>query len=266
MAKHFYDKLPNKPKITKCSRNISSASGKALIPIGECFVQLQIGQKIFRDRVIAIHNLKHNYILGQVLHMTYRFGMGYFTAGKHYITINGEMIAEAISQITDNPILKTKGKFTLPPMSVSVVGVKTPTLCNTNNVYEVNFDTFQLPEGVIPLVVLHRVDHKMPQNLNIPILNTNNSFCSIFRNSPIATLAPAGKCEKIQEVSWNQVQCNTARLLPEIPKGTSLQLEPDTKSPLRSIPDADILEETRVQLQELLEGTTSTLSLRLQQT
>ena len=63
---------------------------------------------------------------------------------------------------------------------------------------------------------------------------------------------PAGKCEEIQEVSWNQVQGNTAKVLPEIHKGTSLQLELDTKSPLRSMPDADILEEARVQLQELL--------------
>ena len=36
-------------------------------------------------------------------------------------------------------------------------------------------------------------------------------------------------------------------------KVTSLQLEPNTKSPLRSIPDADIPEEARVQLQELLD-------------
>ena len=136
------------------------------------------------------------------------------------------MISEVILQITNNPTRKTKGKITLPPMPVSVIGVKTPTLCNTNSAYELNFDTFQLPGGVIPLDILHRVNHKTPQNLNIPILNTNNRFCSISRNSPIATLVPAGKCEGIQEVSWNQVQFNTTQLLAEIPKGTSLQLEP----------------------------------------
>ena len=86
----------------------------------------------------------------------------------------------------------------------------------------------------------------------IPILNTNNIFCSIFRNSPIPTLVLGGKCEEIQ-VSWNQIQGNTAKLLPEIPEGTTLQLEPDPRSPLRSIPDADIPEEARVQLQELLD-------------
>ena len=92
--------------------------------------------KIFRDRAIVIQNLKCNYILGLVLHRTYRFGMGYTTAAKHYLTINGEMITVAILQITDSPILKTKGKITVPLMSVSVIVIKTPTLLDTNNVYE----------------------------------------------------------------------------------------------------------------------------------
>ena len=89
-----------------------------------------------------IQNLKHEYILGQVLHRAYRFSTGYSTMGKYYITINGEMITEATSQITDNPIIKTKGKITLPPMSISVLSVKTPPLCNTNDVYKLNFNTF----------------------------------------------------------------------------------------------------------------------------
>ena len=67
MANYFYDKLQSKPKLAKCNKNILKASGKALIPIGECFVQLQISKKLFRDRVIVIKNLKHEYILGQVL-------------------------------------------------------------------------------------------------------------------------------------------------------------------------------------------------------
>ena len=54
--------------------------------------------------------------------------MGYFTAGKHYIMINCEMIADAILQFTDSPILKAKGKITLP-VSHSVIGIKTPTHC-----------------------------------------------------------------------------------------------------------------------------------------
>ena len=96
-----------------------------------------------------------------------------------------------------------------------------PPFHNANHVYKLNFNTFQLQEGVIPLDILHKVNHKTPQYLNIPILNANNSFCSISRCSPLVTLAPV-KCEEIQKVSWNQVHCDNAKLLAEILEGTSL--------------------------------------------
>ena len=153
MAEHFFERLQNKSKLIKCNRNISGAGGEALIPVGECFNQLWIGKKTFRDRVIVIENLKCNYILAQVLHRTNRFGTGYSNTGRHYITGNGNMLAQIVSQTTADPILKRK--VTLPPISVSIVGVKTPNIPDTNNIYELNFDPFQLPEGVIPLDVLH---------------------------------------------------------------------------------------------------------------
>ena len=58
MAKCFCNKLQNKPKLAKWSRNILDASGEALIPIEECFIQLQIGKKLFMDRVIDDSKLK----------------------------------------------------------------------------------------------------------------------------------------------------------------------------------------------------------------
>ena len=91
------------------------------------------------------------------------------------------MISQNISQTTTNPILKTKGKVSLPPLSVSVVEIKIPTVPNTNNLYELNFETFQLPEGVIPLDVLHRMDHKAPKTLNTPIMNTTNTTCCLTK-------------------------------------------------------------------------------------
>ena len=253
MSKWFFKKLQNKPRLLKCKRNISGAGGEALVPVGECIIQLHIGKKIFRDRAMAIENLKCNYILGQVLHKTNRFGSSYLTTGIHYITVNGEMMVQAISQTVNSPLLKTKGKVTLPPSSNSIVGIKTPIIQNTNILYELNVDTFQLPKGIIPLDVLHRVDHKTPQSLNIPILNTNNSPCSITKNSAIATSVLAGKCEEIQEVSWSRLQWDTTKFLDKTPQNTNVQLEPHTKSSSKSVPDVDIPEEARVKLQDLLD-------------
>ena len=65
-------------------------------------------------------------------------------------------------------------------------------------------------------------------------------------------LAPAGKCEEVQEVSYSRLQYDIAKLLPQIPKNTNLQLDPNTNPLLRSIPDVDIPEEARNKLQKLL--------------
>ena len=181
---------------------------------------------------MIIDDLKHNYILDHMLHRTNRFGTSYSTTGRHYTTTNGEMIAQSISQATTNPILKIKGKVTLHPMSISVVELKMPVFPDTNNLYNRNFDTFQLPEGVIPLDVLHRMDHKTLKTLTIPIMNDNTTTCSLTKNSPIATLVPVVRCEEVQEVSWTKLQDSTAKLLPKIPNNSNLQLEPATNNSL----------------------------------
>ena len=54
MSHQFFNKLENKPKLIKCNRSISGAGRGTLIPVGECFIQLQISNKMFRDRVIVI--------------------------------------------------------------------------------------------------------------------------------------------------------------------------------------------------------------------
>ena len=194
MVKRFFDTLPMKPKLMPCNRYIAGMGGKTLRPVGKCFFHLQIGRRVFQDRVVVINNLRHKYILGQVLHRLYWFGTGYLTTGKHYITINGQIIVWLVSQPLDYLIIKRKGRVTLPPVSVSIVEVKTPKLTNTTNLYKMNAETFKLPKGIILLDVLHRVDHKTQQHLNIPVLNTNNVPCSIGKNTPYCACAP---CEKL---------------------------------------------------------------------
>ena len=166
--------------------------------------------------MVVIDNLRHKYILGQVLHRSYQFSTGYSTTGKHFITINGQVIAQSISQPLGYPIVKMKGRITLPPGSMSILEVETPKLKNTTNLYRMNAVTAQLLEGVILLDILHRVDHKTPQYLNVPVLNANNVPCSIGKNMPIASMHPVGTCVEVQEVSWNSLQCDTSKLLTQI--------------------------------------------------
>ena len=176
---------------------------------------------------MVIHKLRHKYTLGQVLHRSYQFGTGYLTIGKHYITINGQVIVQLVSQPLDCLIIKMNGRVILPPVSVSVIEVKTQTLTNTTNLYKINADIIQLPDGAILLDILHRVNHKTPQHLNILVLNTNNVSCSIGKNMPLhpctlwdsvgkfrrlagaaSNVTPPNsycKCSKIPVYNWNHM-------------------------------------------------------------
>ena len=78
MSQRYFNKLKSRPKLVKCNRTISEAGGGTL-PVGECFVQLQIGNKIFRDRIIFIEILTRDYILDQVLHRAIQFDTGHST-------------------------------------------------------------------------------------------------------------------------------------------------------------------------------------------
>ena len=108
---------------------------------------------MFRNRVIVIENLKRDYILGQVLHRDNRFSMGYSTNGRQYITLNGKMLAQSCLQLPTIPISKNKGKIKLMS-SISAIEVRLPEILDSNNIYELDFSTFQLSEGVVPLYVM----------------------------------------------------------------------------------------------------------------
>ena len=88
--------------------------------------------------------------------------------------IKGDVITESCHSKIGEPILKTKGNIILKPNSISVIAVKTPKIPDTNILYEVD-SKFQIPEGIIPLDVLHRVDHKTPREMNIHTLHTSSN-------------------------------------------------------------------------------------------
>ena len=141
-----------------------------------------------------------------MLHRAKQFGTGYSTNGRHYITLNGEMLAQSCSQILTYPILKSKGKLKLLPFSISVMEVRTPEILDSNNINKVDFNTFQLPEGIISTRCNASHGSQHAKNVESSILNTNNTISSLAKNSPIVTLVPAGKWEEIQEIKWSVLQ------------------------------------------------------------
>ena len=62
MAKRFFDTLPMKPKLMPFNKYIAGMGRDTLGPVGECFIHLQIGGRVFQDRVVVRDNVR--YILG----------------------------------------------------------------------------------------------------------------------------------------------------------------------------------------------------------
>ena len=59
----------------------------------------------------------------------------------------------------------TKGQYNLQSRSITWISVKTPRNLDINRLFEVNLDR-QLPNGLIPLDVLHNIKSKQPQEMN----------------------------------------------------------------------------------------------------
>ena len=72
-------------------------------------------------------------------------------------------------------LVKTKGQCALQGRSITWISVKTPRNIQANNFLKIYLDR-QLPKGLIPLDVLHNIEHKQPQEMLIPLLNVMNSL------------------------------------------------------------------------------------------
>ena len=97
------------------------ARGEAVIPKGECFLQIKIGKQTFRDRIVIVHNPNHDYIIGTVIQRSYPIATGFSITDRHFLYVNGQMFAQSIPTPTIEAIIKNKGKIKLSPHSITVV-------------------------------------------------------------------------------------------------------------------------------------------------
>ena len=116
---------------------------------------------MFRDRVVILNNLNCGYIIGAMIQRSYHIPTGFSITGRHFLSANGQMVAQSISKPTIEPIIKTKGKIKLNPHSITIVSVKTPPNIDASHVYKLNLK-FPLPSDVILIDVIHKFDHKIP--------------------------------------------------------------------------------------------------------
>ena len=111
ISTRFLNSLKHKPKIIRCNRTLRGAGGEALMPKGECFLQVKIGKQTFRDRVVIVHNVNHNYIIGTAIQRSYHVATGFSVTGRHFLSVNGQIAAQSIPKPVVQPIVKNKGKI-----------------------------------------------------------------------------------------------------------------------------------------------------------
>ena len=139
-----------------------------------------------------MQNLSHDFIIGAAMQRSYHIAAGFSMTGRHFLSVNGQMLAQNIPTPIMETIIKNKGKIKLSPHLVTEL--KPPPNISANQIYKTSHE-FPLPGGVIPVDVVHNTDDKVPCELNIPISNTNNNVANITKNTILFSLKPAQKAE-----------------------------------------------------------------------
>ena len=75
---------------------------------------------------------------------SYYMSTGFNITSRHFLSVNGQMVAQSVTTLTIEPVIKTKGKIKLYPHAIAIISIKTPPNIDINHVYELNH-RFSLP-------------------------------------------------------------------------------------------------------------------------
>ena len=146
---------------------------------------------------VILNNLQKDIILGLPWQHNYRIGCTWNREGKHFLTIKNKFLALSLTSQSPNQLVKTKGQCTLQGRSITWISIKTPRNIQANNLLKINLDR-QLPKGLIPLDVLHNIEHKQPQEMLIPLPNVMNSVVKLPQNTILGSITKVDNVEHVQ--------------------------------------------------------------------
>ena len=225
----FYSSMQQHLKMLPTNRKVFSADGNSLGPIGEVHVKFKIGKVVFNDVFVILNNLQCDIIPGLLWHCNYRIGCTWNREGKHFHTIKNKFLALSITPHTSKQLVITKGQCMLQGRSITWILVKTPRNIQINSLFEITLDR-QLPKGLIPLDVLHNIQHKQPQEMLVPLLNTVNSVVKLPKNTVLGSITKVDNAEYVKNMSSLQSANNKAH--------DKAQPQQETKSLLSGFPDS----------------------------
>ena len=165
-------------KLLPTNRKVVSVDSDSLGPIGEVHIKFKVGKIEFNNVFIILNNLQWDIILSLLWQPNYRIGCTWNREGKHFLNIKNKFLALSITTQASKQLVIRKGQCTLSGRLITWILVKTPRNIQVNSLFEITLDR-QLPKGLIPLDVLHNIQHKQSQEMLVPLLNTVNSVVKL---------------------------------------------------------------------------------------
>ena len=115
------------------------------------------------------------------------------------------------------PIIQNARALQLPQRSIFIIAVPTSTEMNAKHIYQLNSSDDLLP-GIILLAADHRIHHRYPKLLNMPLLNTKHDTVHVPRKSTLGTLYPIDSENiEVNNVLWTKENSNAANSPAELP-------------------------------------------------
>ena len=90
-------------------------------------------------------------------------------------------------------------------MPITWISIQPLQNLDNSSLYEINLDR-QLLTSIIPLDMLHNLNHKQPHELMIPLLNMAHTDVKLLKNTVLGLFSRVDNVDYIHEVSWEKMQ------------------------------------------------------------
>ena len=187
ISKCLWDKIKTSNKLAKSQITLAGAGGSKLAFLGFADFTCSLGEFTFAEEFAVIEGMVSDMLLGIRWEHKFNIHTGWMRRGNHYISIGkNNFVAESTNKLKVHPIIRTKGKVTLKPESISFIEVQAPRGISGNKKHQLNSNAY-LPHGIIPLDPIHSFE-KTPRTLQLPFLNISTNYESIPKGSLLGTV------------------------------------------------------------------------------
>ena len=281
ISKSLWDRIKVSNKLAKSQVVLTGAGGSKLSLLGFADITCLIGKFTFTEEFAVIDGMVSDMLLGIKWEHRYNIHTGWTCNGNHYISRGKhDFIAESKNRLKTHPIIKMKGKVELNPESIKLIEIQAPRDITGKRKYQLNPEGY-LAQGIIPLDLVHSFD-KMPRTLYIPILNMSDKHESIAKSSLLGTFEPIDEeVSEVRETSWMDLdgkmqkahqqlrkkksyrqarqKCydrkeNSARLLPDYPADSNMEMETMMKRPDTKLKDSIDADKWKIKVLNMLES------------